>query len=180
MTSRRTIVVSASAAFVALLAITGVVFLGVTVAQLASSNAALRTQIEELGAVPVSEPVIGEAGVAGPEGPPGPRGPEGETGPRGPAGEPGADGVDGGPGPQGEPGATGPQGPPGEAGPPGPAGPAGPAGPEGPQGPAGPAGPAGPSCPDGYQLQIVWLSIADSQYGIFSRRQAAVCLPATE
>ncbi|WP_454113489.1 hypothetical protein [Microbacterium maritypicum] len=44
-------------------------------------------------------------------------------------------------------------------------------------GPAGATGPAGPTCPDGSTATTVWLSIADSQFGTFSRRQATVCLP---
>ena len=44
-------------------------------------------------------------------------------------------------------------------------------------GPAGAPGPAGPTCPDGSTATTVWLSVADSQFGTFSRRQATVCLP---
>lgn len=33
------------------------------------------------------------------------------------------------------------------------------------------------SCPDGSTATTVWLSVADSQFGTFSRRQATACLP---
>lgn len=138
MTSRRSIVVASVAACAALVAIAGVLFLGLTVNQLAASNSALRSQIEGLGEEPVSEPVIGETGATGPEGP---------------RGEPGEDGDDGAPGRpptlleiassvaaycEARGGCRGPAGE-SVAGPPGPQGPAG----ESVVGPAGPPGPPG-------------------------------------
>ena len=115
-----------------------------------------------------AEVVPGPAGAVGDRGAPGPRGERGIPGPSGTPGVPGAAGVDG------ETGAPGPAGARGE---PGPAGPAGPPGTTGAQGPAGPAGEPGPTCPIGHTVKTVWLSIADTQFGVFSRRQAAVCLP---
>ncbi|WP_168436315.1 hypothetical protein [Microbacterium sp. K5D] len=83
--------------------------------------------------------------------------------------------------PKGDTGGQGPAGTdstvPGPMGPPGPIGATGPAGPIGPAGPLGPVGPAGPTCPDGSTAATVWLSIADTEFGTFSRRQATVCLP---
>lgn len=72
-------------------------------------------------------------------------------------------------------GATGTPGADGESitGPPGPQGPAG----ESVVGPQGPSGPAGPACPDGYAISYVWLSVAESQFGTFSRQAAAICRP---
>lgn len=140
----------------------------------------------------------GPAGQPGTQGPRGERGATGATGATGASGEPGAPGAPGEPGSDGTPGQTGAQGEPGvpgvqgpagpagaqgtpgvdgAAGESGPAGPQGPAGPTGPAGPPGPMGPAGASCPDGYSFQIVWLSIAETQFGAFSRQQAAVCRP---
>ena len=74
-------------------------------------------------------------------------------------------------GPQGltgPPGATGSQGAPGMQGPPGE---------QGATGPTGAAGAPGPACPDGYAISYVWLSVADSQFGTFSRQPAAICRP---
>lgn len=72
-------------------------------------------------------------------------------------------------------GATGPAGTDGESitGPQGPQGPPG----ESIVGPQGPPGPTGPTCPDGYYVSYVWLSIAESQFGVFSRQPAAICRP---
>ncbi len=110
---------------------------------------------------------VGEAIVAGPQGPQGEVGPMGPAGPQGDAGPVGAPGTQGDPGPAGPAGATGPQGPQGDPGPAGPqglhgavgdtglAGPQGvqgdqgPAGPQGSQGPAGPQGPTGTTGPQG-------------------------------
>jgi len=118
----------------------------------------------------------GPQGDPGAPGTPGAKGETGATGATGSAGPAGADGADG------EPGSTGPQGPQGEQGPQGPAGPAGPAGPKGDTGaagPAGPVGPAGPTCPEGYEVRFVWLSVANEQFGVFSRQPAAICQPVT-
>lgn len=129
----------------------------------------------------------GDPGDPGPAGPQGPQGDTGSPGAPGVPGQPGAEGPTGAPGAPGAPGATGqtgatgpagkdgqvgPAGPPGETGPAGPAGATGAVGATGPQGPQGPAGPA---CPDGTTLSYVWLSIADTQFGPFSRQPAAIC-----
>jgi hypothetical protein len=110
---------------------------------------------------------------------------QGETGDRGATGAPGraptdaeiaaavaaycADnacvGATGAVGAQGLPGAIGPQGV------------QGPAGEQGPMGATGQTGPAGPACPDGYSVSYVWLSVAESQFGVFSRQPAAICRP---
>lgn len=89
---------------------------------------------------------------------------------------------------QGPPGAsvkgdTGPAGPPGESvqGDRGPEGPPGKDGKDGKDstvpGPPGPEGPPGPTCPTGYHVRTVWLSVADTQYGTFSRQPAVICQP---
>lgn len=124
-----------------------------------------------------AEVVPGPTGATGERGPRGFPGRDGEDGQSitGPAGADGTDGSDGasvvGPrGPAGE-SVTGPQGPAGPTGAPGPTGPAGIPGTE------GPPGPAGATCPTGYAMRTVWLSIADTQFGVFSRREASVCLP---
>lgn len=172
MTSRRSVAIATGAALVACLAIVGVVTLGVSVSQLSAANAALRAQVEALGETPVAPPVIGETGD------PGPQGPEGPPGDRGPAGVDGEDGADGEPGPPGPAGPTGATGERGAPGAPGLQGAAGLQGAPGPVGPQGPAGPAGPACPDGYSVRFVWLSVADAQFGPFSRQPAAICQPA--
>lgn len=109
-------------------------------------------------------------------------GPRGEPGERGEPGRPGAPGADstvpGPPGPAGADSTTpGPPGPPGPQGEPGESvvGPQGPAGPAGPPGAAGAPGAAGPACPEGTTLSYVWLSVADEQFGPFSRQPAAIC-----
>lgn len=107
--------------------------------------------------------------VQGPSGPPGSQGEQGDPGLQGPPGPAGQQGTQG---ESGSPGTTGPQGEPGPAGP---AGPQGPAGATGPQGPAGPQGAAGPACPEGTTLSYVWLSIAETEFGVFSRQPAAIC-----
>jgi hypothetical protein len=120
----------------------------------------------------------GEQGVPGSQGSPGlpgDPGPPGFDGADGAPGEPGQDGTTGAPGPEGPQGETGATGPQGATGPEGPAGPQGPAGAEGPAGPPGPEGPAGPACPEGTTLSYVWLSISETQFGIFSRQPAAIC-----
>ena len=107
--------------------------------------------------------------VAGPQGPLGPPGDQGEPGTPGSQGPTGPVGSQGDPGLPGSPGATGPRG---EQGP---AGPTGSQGPTGATGPQGPAGPAGPTCPEGTTLSYVWLSVAETQFGVFSRQPAAIC-----
>lgn len=110
--------------------------------------------------------------VAGPQGP---RGDQGDPGQPGEPGTPGSQGPSGPVGSQGDPGLPGSPGAPGPQGEPGPAGPAGPAGAPGATGPQGPAGPAGPACPEGTTLSYVWLSVAEEQFGLFSRQPAAIC-----
>lgn len=116
----------------------------------------------------------GEPGAPGAPGPVGPQGPAGEPGRIGPAGPEGTTGTTGETGTSGPSGNTGPQG---ERGPQGPAGVQGPAGETGAPGPIGPIGPPGPACPDGYYLDDVWLSIAEEQFGLFSRQPAIICRP---
>lgn len=148
----------------------------------------LYDQLLELGERPdgdapddvVTIPTPGEPGATGPRGPPGQAGEDGQAPTAAEllsavtaycslnGGCIGADGTNGAPGPVGPAGPVGPVGSPGAPGV---------AGPAGPVGPPGPAGPAGPTCPEGYTAQIVWLSVADTQFGTFSRQQAAVCRP---
>jgi hypothetical protein len=145
---------------------------------------ALRDQLIDAGEDPVVTPPANadmHSGISAPAPSPGPQGPRGLpgsagrsvtaaeiaeavaeycatgacVGPTGATGAPGADG-DSVVGPQG------PQGPPGESI----------------VGPQGAAGPAGPACPEGYSVSYVWLSIAESQFGVFSRQPAAICRPA--
>lgn len=131
----------------------------------------LYDQLLALGEEPVvsERPVVGERG---PQGPTGPEGDQGEAGTPGPQGPQGPEGPVGSQGVSGSPGATGSQG---DTGPQGPAGPTGPQGPQGEQGIQGPVGPAGPACPEGTTLSYVWLSIADTQFGVFSQQPAAIC-----
>lgn len=133
-----------------------------------------------------SEPTIergiqGLPGTPGSRGPMGPVGPMGRVGPQGPAGPPGAS-VKGDKGDTGAPGESikGDKGDKGESvkgdkGETGATGAQGPPGPVGPIGPIGPIGPPGPDCPEGYVGQLVWLSIAESQFGVFSRQPAWIC-----
>lgn len=121
-----------------LLAVTGALMLGATLAAIVMSimnlqqdlttaneaRDALATQVQELGATPVAgEP--GSRGEVGPTGPVGPQGPRGEdgrdaspvpgpTGPPGPQGTPGSDSTV--PGPVGPVGASGASGASGAAG----------------------------------------------------------------
>lgn len=184
-------------ALIALLVLGAVVLVSVNNAQLRAENQDMYADLQasQENAQSLYEQLLAEgvepdgqppADVApGPAGDPGPRGDRGSTGPAGEPGKPGQpgppgeDGDDGPPGstgssgpagPRGDAGATGPQGPPGPKGDPGAAGPAGPAG------PAGEPGAAGPACPDGHTAATVWLSIADSEFGIFHRQQATVCI----
>ena len=159
---------------------------------LAVANAELRTQLgaSQANAQELYEQLIalgedpeGEAPaevVPGPAGDPGPRGPIGPAGKDGAPGAAGRDGVDGEPGTPGEPGSAGQDGQDGATGPAGPAGQPGKDGKDGATGPAGPPGPAGATCPSGYEMQTVWLSIADTEFGTFHRAQASVCRPITE
>ena len=91
------------------------------------------------------------------------QGPTGATGPAGKTGATGATGKTGATGATGKTGATGPTGKTGGTGP------AGPAGPQGPAGPAGPAGAAGTSL-TGYQIvniEYVGISIpVDEEYDV--------------
>jgi len=138
----------------------------------------LYDQIIESGEHPVGEEP--EDVVTSPaQGAPGVRGPVGESG-RGPTSAEiaaavaaycaagGCVGPVGGVGPSGSNGES-IVGPPGAQGAPGE---------PGASGPAGPAGPAGVTCIDGFVMQPKWLSIADEQFGVFSRRLAAICVPA--
>lgn len=104
----------------------------------------------------------GERGIPGAEGAPGLQGEPGTDGEPGAPGAPGQNGTDGSQGAQGPVGPTGPQGPAGEPGA---------------TGAVGPQGPPGPACPDGYTGRTVWLSVAESQFGTFSRQQAFICQP---
>lgn len=104
-----------------------------SVANLITSNDALRRQVERLGATPVAPPGgevarQGERGLTGPMGPPGKPGKPGPTPPcllttsrcvggPGAPGAPGKPGESGANGQNGAPGAPGPQGEPGERGP---------------------------------------------------------------
>lgn len=146
---------------------------------------ALYDQLLALGETPEGERPS-ETGIPGPQGSPGLPGlpgSQGEQGEQGPPGPAGSDGLNGADGPQGTPGLNGVDGAPGTPGPAGPAGPAGAQGEPGPAGPAGPAGadgaqgPPGPACPEGYFLDDVWLSIAEEQFGVFSRQPAIICRP---
>lgn len=74
-------------------------------------------------------------------------------------------------------GPTGPAGAEGPAGATGNTGSPGAAGEPGSDGPPGPQGAPGPTCPSGYGVSYVWLSVADSQFGVFSRQPAAICRP---
>lgn len=107
-------------------------------------------------------------------------------------------GEQGAPGPQGIPGVDGAPGPRGAQGVPGPGttaeqvaaavaeycaasdGCRGPAGATGAQGADGAPGAAGPACPTGYEPRFIWISVADSQFGAFSRQPAALCQPTTQ
>lgn len=174
---RRTLWLVIAIGIVSVASIAGVLFLGAVVAQLSEANSALRTQIEDLGEEPVVGPVAGEDGKDGRPGKDGEDGKDGARGP-GPTDQQVADAVaeycaaNG-----GCVGATGPAGPAGVQGVAGNDGKAGAPGADGATGATGPAGPAGPTCPEGYTAQTVWLSIADSQFGTFSRQQATICRP---
>lgn len=157
----------------------GGVYLAVANAELRSQLAASQSNAQELYEQLLDEGVEpeGDAPADVTPGPAGDPGPKGERGPAGPPGDGGVPGAPGEPGTQGAPGAPGAKGEPGSIGATGPQGPPGPQGEPGAVGPAGPTGPAGATCPSGYAMKTVWLSIADSQFGTFSRRQATVCLP---
>lgn len=183
MTSRPALIATVAAGLIALAAAGGVITLGVTVSGLASANQILRQQLTDLGETPAVEPVAGETGDTGAQGIPGEKGEKGEPGPQGQAGRSvtqadiaaalalycasRGDCV-GPPGPQGGAGAQGEPGPQGQAGPTGPSGPAG---------AQGEPGAPGPACPEGYHVANVWLSIAETQFGTFSRQPAAICRP---
>ncbi|MCK2024072.1 collagen-like protein [Microbacterium sp. kSW2-24] len=124
---------------------------------------------------PQGEP--GSPGAPGPVGPAGPSGTPGPQGARGVPGDPGDDGEPGEPGAAGQQGQTGQSGGQGPAGATGPQGPKGDAGAPGPAGPQGPAGTPGPTCPDGYAAETRWISVSDSDIGIFYPQQAIVCIP---
>jgi hypothetical protein len=81
--------------------------------------AALREQVRDLGAEPITADDI-RNGITTVEGPTGQQGPRGAAG-SAIRGAPGRDGLDGEPGPPGPPGDPGATGPPGEPGPSGPA-----------------------------------------------------------
>ncbi|UPL13002.1 collagen-like protein [Microbacterium galbinum] len=150
---------------------------------------------DEYTATTGEEPDAPEPGVVAEQGPqgepgspgaPGPVGPAGPSGAPGPAGAPGKNGDKGDPGETGEPGASGQPGPSGQSGGQGSAGPAGPQGAKGDPGtpgtpgaigPQGPAGAPGPTCPDGYTAETRWISVSDSELGIFYPQQATVCIP---
>lgn len=154
--------------------------------ELSEKNEALYDQIIESGQKPVTDPNPDLDLVRGATGPSGERGPRGFDGLDGEDGQEGAKGDKGDPGnsvkgDKGDPGESikGDPGQQGSKGDPGATGPAGPQGPEGPQGPVGPTGPtgaAGPACPEGTTITNVWLSVADTEFGTFSRQPAAVCL----
>lgn len=160
----------------------GGIYLAVANAELRSQLAASQSNAQELYEQLLSEGVepAGDAPADVTPGPAGDPGPKGERGPIGPSGDDGDPGAVGEPGAQGAPGAPGSKGDPGSAGATGPQGSVGPPGEPGPAGPVGPAGPAGATCPIGYAMQSAWLSIADTQFGVFSRQQASVCMPSTE
>lgn len=149
---------------------------------------ALYQQLLELGERPegerpdavVTPPVAGVPGATGATGPrgfPGVRGASGDPG-RAPTSDEIANavaafcGANRCVGPVGPAGAPGSRGSDGESivGPPGPASTV--------PGPRGERGIAGPACPENYTPTVAWISVADSQYGGFSRREAVVCLPA--
>lgn len=160
----------------------GGVYLAVANAELRSQLTASQSNAQELYEQLLAEGVEpeGDAPADVTPGPAGDPGPKGDRGPSGPAGDDGDPGEPGEPGSQGTPGAPGTKGDPGSTGAPGPQGPPGPQGEPGATGPIGPAGPAGATCPTGYAMKTVWLSIADTQFGVFSRQQASVCMPSTE
>lgn len=162
-----------------LAALGGIVWQGFTVQELRAQLTASQDNAQSLYEQLLAEGVDPQ-GEAPAEVVPGPAGEPGKTGPQGPPGEdgePGATGLPGAPGTTGPAGQAGQTGDTGSTGATGPQGPAGPAGPQGPEGPAGATGPAGPTCPEGYTGTVAWLSVADTQFGTFSRRQAFVCLP---
>jgi hypothetical protein len=140
--------------------------------RLTENGQKLYDQLLEQGQTPEApRPTEPNPGPAGPQGLPGDTGATGAQGDQGPPGDTG---------PVGETGATGdtgPQGPQGSTGPQGATGPQGPAGPAGPAGETGATGPPGPACPEGYHIAFVWLSIAETQFGVFSRQPAAICRP---
>ncbi|WP_350351868.1 hypothetical protein ABS642_00705 [Microbacterium sp. A8/3-1] len=111
------------------------------------------------------EVVEGTPGAQGPQGPRGDRGTSGDDGEPGPVGLPGSAGVAGPAGPVGPTGATGPQGPQGVQGS------------QGEPGPPGAQGAPGPTCPDGFTSKVVWISVSDSEVGLYIPQQAIVCLP---
>lgn len=125
----------------------------------------LYDQLLALGEAPEGtnpEVLTPERGEPGERGEAGARGVPGEPGAPGAPGTPGVPGADG---TAGTDGASGTQGPPGEPGAPGATG------------ATGPAGPPGPTCPEGYMARAVWLSVAEEQFGPFSRQQAVICQP---
>lgn len=181
-------------ALIALLIVGAIVLVSLNNAQLRAENQEMYADLQasQENAQQLYEQLLAEGvepdGEAPAEVAPGPAGERGERGPRGTPGEDGTDSIV--PGPAGAPGKDGDDsttpGPPGPAGPEGPtgeqgvAGPPGAPGPAGPAGPAGAPGPAGATCPSGYEMQTVWISIAEEQFGAFSRQQASVCRPITE